>query len=347
LKALLDKPAFAFKFPTLTEYQNYLSAGQMRIVLCYPVDERHVTQIRQAAPGADVVDVSQERLPVELFQADVFCGHPKVPIDWEGVVREKRLKWIQSSAAGLDHLLVPVVVESGIVVTSASGVLADQVAEHTLALITAWTRGLPRFWEAQTAREFIRRPTRDLHHANVAILGVGGIGRRIAEVLSVFKTHILAVDLFPKEKPEHVEALVHADQMEEVLGAAEIVILSLPLTEKTRGIINRRTLGVMRPGSLLANVARGPLVVEKDLVEALRSGHLGGAVLDVTEREPLPPDSPLWSMPQVIITPHVAGQSRWRSDRMTDFFCENLRRYLAGAPVLNLVDKRLGFPVRL
>ena len=113
-------------------------------------------------PEAEIVDAGQEQIAKELFRADIFCGHAKVPVDWDGVVRQGRLRWIQSSAAGMDHCLVPSVIESDIVVTSASGVLADQVAEHTIALMTAWCRSLPTFLRAQQKKEFIRRPTRDL-----------------------------------------------------------------------------------------------------------------------------------------------------------------------------------------
>src|ERR1700733_1317883 len=117
----------------------------MRIVLCYPVEPRHITQIQTAAPQAEICDAGQEHVAQELFNCDLFCAHPKVPVDWDGVVRQGRLKWIQSSAAGLDHLLVPSVVDSPIIVTSASGVLSDQVAEHTVALVTGLLRGLPTF----------------------------------------------------------------------------------------------------------------------------------------------------------------------------------------------------------
>jgi D-3-phosphoglycerate dehydrogenase len=121
-------------------------------------------------PEAEIVDAGQEQIAEELFRADIFCGHAKVPVDWDGVVRQGRLRWIQSSAAGMDHCLVPSVIDSEIVVTSASGVLADQVAEHTIALVTAWCRSLPAFLLAQQKKEFIRRPTRDLMRSTVGIV---------------------------------------------------------------------------------------------------------------------------------------------------------------------------------
>lgn len=305
-----------------------------------------MAQIQAAAPAAEVVDAGQERVAVELPEADIFCGHAKVPVDWEAVVRRGRLRWIQSSAAGLDHCLLPVVVESAIVITSASGVLADQVAEHALALLTATLRRLPTFFRAQAAREFVRRPTRDLHEQTVGIVGLGGVGRRVAEVLATFRTRMLATDYFPFDRPPHVAALWPPERLPELLPQVDILILTAPLTSSTRNMIGRTELALMKRGSILVNVARGPLVVEAALVEALASGHLDAAALDVTAEEPLAPSSKLWDLPNVLITPHVAGQSERRADQMTGFFCANLRRYLAGEPLANLVDKRLGFPVR-
>ena len=194
----------------------------------------------------------------------------------------------------------------------------------------------------------MRQPTRDLHHSTVGIVGLGGVGRRLAQVLAPFQARVLATDMFPVDKPPCVEALWPADFLESMAAEVDILVLCLPLNDMTRGIINAQVLGKMKPQGLLANMARGPLVVTDDLVQALASGHLAGAVLDVTDPEPLPASSPLWDMPNVIITPHVAGQSARRIDNMTRLYCENLRRWLSRRPLLNrLTDKRLGFPVRL
>ena len=317
----------------------------MRVVLCYPIEPRHYDQIVAACPrGTEVVDAPQERIAAELPVADIFCGHAKVPVPWPEVVRGGRLVWIQSSAAGLDHCLVPEVIASDIIVTSASGLFADQVAEQTLALLLGLLRGMPTFFRAQAKREFIRRPTRDLHRATVGIVGLGGNGTRIAEVLSRFKTRIIATDMFTDERPVCVDELRHADQLDWLLSESDIVILTVPLNAQTEGMIAAPQLSRMKPGSILINVARGPVVKESDLVAALQAGHLFGAGLDVTEVEPLPQDSPLWELPNVIITPHVGAQSRWRADDTTNLVCENLRRYFAGGKLLNVVDKRLGYP---
>ncbi len=316
----------------------------MRIVLCYPVEARHLASIQSVWPEAEIIDAGQERIAGELPEADIYCGHAKVSVPWDETVSRGRLRWIQSSAAGLDHCLVPSVVASDITVTSASGVLAKQVADQTLALLLGVLRNLPTFFHAQQKHEFIRRPTRDLHGARVGIIGLGGNGRRLARVLKAFDATIYATDWFPEHAPPFVDEVLPADAVDELISRVDILILAAPLTEHTRHMIDARRLKLLPPDGVLVNVARGPLVVERDLVEVLTSGHLWGAGLDVTEEEPLPTDSPLWDVPNVIITPHVGGQRKSRIDDMTELFCENLRRYRVGKPLINLVDKRLGFP---
>jgi D-3-phosphoglycerate dehydrogenase len=303
-------------------------------------------QIAATGPQLELIDAGQERIAELIHTADLFCGHAKVPVDWDRVVRQGRLKWTQSSAAGLDWLLVPSVIESPLIVTSASGVLGDQVAEHTVAILTAITRSLPVFFRAQQKKQYIRRPTRDLHHATVGIVGFGGVGRRVSEVLAPFKTRIVATDMFPVDKPPHVEALWPAERLEELLGQSDIVILCLPLNSQTEWMFDRLRFAQMKRESIFLNMARGRLVVEEALVEALTNGQLYAAGADVAAEEPLPAESRLWDLPNMLITPHVAGQSARRSDNMTNFFCDNLRRYLNGEPLRNLVDKRLGFPIR-
>ena len=316
----------------------------MRIVLCYPVEPRHLAQIQAVWPEAELIDAGQQRIAEELPSADIYCGHAKVPVPWDDVVAQGRLRWIQSSAAGLDHCLVPSVVDSTITVTSASGVLAKQVADQTFALLLGILRNLPTYFRAKEAREFIRRPTRDLYGARVGIVGLGGNGRLLARLLKSFECSVIATDWFPDQKSPHVDEILPADQVDQLLPRVDVLILAAPLTDQTRGLIDAKRLRLLPEGAVLINVARGPIVVERDLVEVLGEGRLWGAGVDVTEVEPLPADSPLWEVPNVIITPHVGGQRASRIDDMTDLFCENLRRFRTGKPLANLVDKRLGFP---
>ena len=296
-------------------------------------------------PEWDVINAGQERIATEILNADIFCGHAKVPVPWPEVVAQGRLRWIQSSAAGMDHCLVPEVVASDIVVSSASGLFADQVAEQTLALLFAMIRSMPTFHRAQQKKDFTRRPTDDLHGKTVGIVGFGGNGRRIAETLLPLKVRILATDLFPGSAPDGVEAIWPADRLHELLAEADVVILCIPLNQQTHRMMGPTEFGQMKPGSYFVNVARGQVVDESALVDVLNSQHLRGAALDVTETEPLPASSPLWELPQVVITPHVGAQSADRVNVTVDFFCENLQRFTTNRQPKNRVDKQLGFPI--
>ena len=318
----------------------------MNIVLCFPVEDRHIAQIREAAaPDYEVINARQERIAEFLPQADIFCGHAKVPVPWDETVAVGRLKWIQSSAAGMDHCLVPSVIASDIPVSSCSGLFAPQVAEQTFALLFSLVRSMPTFHRAQQAKEFVRRPTNDLLGKTVGIVGLGGNGRRIAEALVPFDVRLIATDLFPVNKPDHIEELWPADQLPRLLRESDVVIVCVPLNADTKHLFAKSQFELMKDDAWFVNVARGQVVNEQDLVDVLAAGHLAGAGLDVTEVEPLPESSPLWEMPNVVITPHVGAQSAKRVDVTVDFFCANLDRFRAGKPLLNLVDKGLGFPV--
>lgn len=318
----------------------------MNIVLCFPVEDRHVAQIEQATlPGDVVINAGQERVAECLPDADIFCGHAKVPVPWDDVVASGKLQWIQSSAAGLDHCLVPSVIASPIPVTSASGLFAPQVAEQTAAILFGLIRSMPRFFRAQQAQQFVRRPTCDLLGKTVGIVGFGGNGRQIAKTLAPFGVRLIATDTFPHAKPDYVDALWRADQLDRLLQTSDVVIMCVPLNHQTRGMMGAGEFGQMKSDAFFINVARGQVVVEKDLVQTLQNGHLTAAGLDVTEIEPLPETSPLWDMDNVLITPHVGAQSAKRVDVTVDFFCENLKRFRSGRRMNNIVDKQLGFPI--
>jgi D-3-phosphoglycerate dehydrogenase len=314
------------------------------LVVCYPTEPHHLNAIADAAPGFRIVYATQESIPERILDADIFVGHAKVPVDWDKVVERGRLTFIQSSAAGLDHCLAPSVIESPIVVCSASGLFADQVAEQTMALLLGLLRGIPIFYRQQQKHEFVRRPTDDLHGKRVGIVGMGGNGRRLAQILAPYRVTLRATDYFPEQKPEEIDALLPHTSLHDLSAWSQILILALPLNADTRGVVDRSVFDRMEQGGYLINVARGQCVNESDLVVALSSGQLRGAGLDVTATEPLPPDSPLYDLPNVLITPHVGAQSGPRYDDSTRLICENLRRYLRGDTLYNIVDKRLGFP---
>lgn len=315
-----------------------------QLVACYPTQDRHLEAIQRAAPEYRIVVATQDTIPERIMDADIFVGHAKVPVDWDAVVAHGRLEFIQSSAAGLDHCLAPSVIASPIVVCSASGLFADQVAEQTLALLLGLLRGIPVFYRQQQRHEFVRQPTDDLHGKRVGIVGLGGNGRRLATILAPFRVAIRACDYFPEHKPASVEILLPHTDLEALAAWSQVLILCLPLNASTRGLIDRKIFACMPPDSYLINVARGQCVAENDLIDALQRGTLKGAGVDVTAVEPLPESSPLWNLPNVLITPHVGAQSSPRYDDSTKLICENVQRYLSNRPLFNQVDKRLGFP---
>ncbi len=319
----------------------------MRLLLCYPLTPDQLQRIAGAVPGWELVQCPQDELAGQIIDCDVFCGHAKVPVDWEAVVQRGRLRWIQSSAAGLDHCLAPPVRESPIQVSSCSGLFRDSVAEQTMALLYGLIRSLPVFFRARAQRDFGRRPTHDLHGLDIGIAGFGGNGQRIAELLMPVAGTITATDVFAEllaDRPATppIDNLWPAWQLDQLLQACQVVISTLPLDGSTERIFGARQFAAMPRGSWFVNVGRGGLVDESALVAALDSGQLAGAGLDVTAIEPLPGDSPLWDHRQVLLTPHVGAQSAGRNLRVTRLLCDNLKRFVAARPLLNLVDKSTG-----
>lgn len=322
------------------------------IVTCFPLNDAQVDQIRQSAgENFNVIASAQEDIHQRIFEADIFCGHVKTakPMDWRSVVDAGRLKWIQSSAAGLDHCLDPAVIDSPIVVSGCSALFANQVAETTVALLMGLIRRLPVFFQAQQNREYVRRPTDDLWGKKVGIIGFGGNGFRIAKTLRPMVDEIIATDMFPDAEQHAVTAgivkeILPADHLEQLMETCDVTIVTLPMAEANEKRIGDVQFRLCKPGAYFVNVGRGSVVDQDALIAYLSNGSLAGAGLDVADPEPIEPDSPLWDKSNVIITPHIGAQSAWRVPKTVDFFCENLSRYSQGKPLINAVDKRLGFP---
>lgn len=321
-----------------------------KIVTCFPISEAHTNQIRAvASDDFELIVSGQDSIANDIFEADIFCGHAKVPVDWQRVVEAGRLRWIQSSAAGLDHCLTPEVIESEILVSGCSGLFAPQVAEQTVALLMGLVRRLPVFFRAQAMKEYVRRPTDDVFGKTVGILGFGGNGQRIARVLRPMVGRILATDCFPRAGAKLVqdgivEHVFPADSIAAVLPQCDIVIVTLPLSDSNEKCFAKDEFALLKPGAYLINVGRGSVVDTDYLVQHLATGNLGAAGIDVVDPEPLPVDSPLWELDNVIISPHVGAQSPLRIPVTVDLFCRNLKRFSAGESLLNQVDKQLGFP---
>lgn len=281
-----------------------------------------------------------------LPDADVVLGWAVRPNNFD---RARRLRWIQVTAASVAGLLFPALVESDVLVTNGRGLHALSIAEHTIGVILMFARKLHLSRDAQLAQRWAQTeleagaPFRSLVGSTLGLVGFGTIGRAVAERARALDMEVIAVRQRPDPDPTPAHAQWPADRLLELLERAEWLVLAPALTARTRGLIGAAELARLRPGAVLINLGRGPLVDEPALIEALERGTLAGAALDVFDREPLPADHPLWRFPQVILTPHVSGLGERLWERGMDLFARNLIAFRAGRPLENLVDKRAGY----
>lgn len=252
------------------------------------------------------------------------------------------LRWIQAASAGVDGLLFPELVDSDVVLTNARGVFERPIAEHVMAVLLLFAKDLRGVLERQRRREWRPRDTETLEGKRLLVVGVGSIGRAVARTAKAFGMTVRGVGR--TTRPDALFGTVMGvDELHDALGWADVVVDVLPATPATHHLFDAEAFAAMNPGVRFVNVGRGSTVDEVALVEALRSGRIAAAALDVFETEPLPRESPLWELPNVVITPHVAGDvAGWR-EAVVEVFVENLERYLTGEPLKGVVDKRLGF----
>lgn len=259
--------------------------------------------------------------------------------------RAPRLGWIHSVSAGIERVATPGVLERGLTVTNARGVFSAPIAEYVVMMCLAIARRLPQLLELQRERTWQPLTGREMAELTVGIVGFGSIGAEVARLLGPFGSRVLATRRRAERgrgDATNVEILAF-DRLGELLAASDVVVLATPLTEETMGLIGAQQLQEMREDAWLINVARGRLVDELALRRALEAGWIGGAVLDVFAEEPLPVDSPLYGVPNLVITPHTSWASDLVATRSVELFVDNLRRYLAGEPLLNVVDLRAGY----
>jgi phosphoglycerate dehydrogenase-like enzyme len=253
-----------------------------------------------------------------------------------------RLRWIATATAGVDWLLFPELAGSDVIVTNAAGVFDAAMAEYTVALVAAICADLHTTIRLQASRQWRHRETTRLAGRRALVLGAGGIGRAIHQALSRSGIVTTCLGRDSREDPE-IGRIASLRDLPDLLPGTDFVILALPLTAATKGIIGAPELTLLHPGSWLINVGRGALADDAALLAALRRGEIGGAALDVFTDEPLPETSPLWDLPNVIVSPHMSGDFCGWGEALTGLFLAQLRRYESGQPLLNVVDKRLGF----
>jgi phosphoglycerate dehydrogenase-like enzyme len=254
-----------------------------------------------------------------------------------------RLRWLHTPSAGVDHLLIPPVLERGITITNSAGVHAIPIAEFVLALLLAHVKRLAGYRAAQAEARWERglEPA-ELYERTLLILGVGGIGQAIADRAAAFGMRVWGSRRSPRPMPG-VERVVGMDGWRPLLPEADFVVVAAPLTPETRGMLDGSAFAAMRRTAYLVNIARGAIVDEAAMLEALRAGRIAGAALDTFEQEPLSPEHPLWALPNVLITPHTTSGSPRMRERQVALFSENLRRFRNNEPLLNVVDPAVGY----
>ena len=327
---------------------------------------RDLERIRAAAPGARIVTVSVEGLadgPLEDVEVMLRGWLTSEAFD-RLLVRAPRLTWVHSATSGVERALTPAARERGLVVTNARGVFSRPIAEYVLMMILAVSRRLPQLLELQRERTWQPLEGAELRDVTVGIVGLGSIGRAVGALATAFGCRVVAVRRRPEQDGRDAGAgagegngagedrtfgtamldrVGGPETLPELLGESDFIVLAAPLTPETEEMINDTTLAMVKPGAWLINVARGRLIDERALIRALREGPLGGAVLDTFRDEPLPPMSSFYDLPNVIVTPHTAWSSGRVLDRSVELFCDNLRRFAAGEPLINVVDPTAGY----
>ena len=320
---------------------------------------RDLERIREAAPGARIITLSREGLtdePIEDVEV-LLRGWLSAEAFDRMLARAPRLNWVHSASAGVERALTPAGRERGIVITNARGVFSRPIAEYVLMMILAVSRRLPGLLELQRERTWQPLEGVELRDVTVGIVGLGSIGRAVGALATAFGCRVVAVrrrseagtgsSATDDETRSFGELMLDRvggpEALPELLAESDFVVLAAPLTPETERMIDAPALDAMKPGSWLINVARGGLVDERALLAALRDGRIGGAVLDTFREEPLAPTSPFYDLPNVIVTPHTSWSSGRVLDRSVELFCDNLRRYASGEPLLNVVDPSAGY----
>ena len=308
-------------------------------------------QVLREATSGDVVCITRtEEFITRLGEADVVCSY-WMPDNWRALA--PHLRWLQCSGAGVDGLQPTGVLDSdsGVIVTTATGIHATTISEYVFGSMLMFNRNWPEMMRLQVRHIWPRSANwynlsrRELMDQTLAIIGLGHIGRRVAHLGRAFGMQVLATrrSVSEGEQDPDVDQLYPMERLHDVLRESDYIVLAVPLTPETDKLIGEPELRVMRNNAYLVNVARGRVIDEAALIRALQEGWIGGAGLDVATEEPLPSDSPLYTMPNVILTPHISGVSVHYDDRLTKLFADNLRRYRAGETLRNRYEPQRGY----
>jgi len=335
--------------------------ASIKIVSTVVLTEPNRNLIRAAAPGADVLDRAC-RTPDDA--RELLAGGGDVLLTFimpnDLMQRAPNLKWVQLLSAGADHAM-GAISSASIPMTTASGIHATPIAEYTIASMLAYAHKFHLMVRAQQRHEWLRSgfpgTVEELNGKTLGVIGYGSIGRETARLGKALGMRVLALKRDPGNRrddgwcpaglgdPDGIipEKFFGPEQREEILRESDYITVTLPGTAHTKKFLGAREIAAMRPGAYIVNIGRGEVIDEQALIDALKVGKIGGAGLDVFEKEPLPKESPIWDLENVILTPHMSGANRGYMDKACALFADNLRRYRAGQPLLNVVDRQLGY----
>ncbi len=308
--------------------------------------ENALPDLMRDYPQVEFVHCTQQGvLSDAIADVDIYMGW----LDRDIFLAARNLKWIQSPSSGINYYLaIPELVESDVLLTSARGTHGSCLAESALAMIFAFTRGIRhcvlRQQEHVWSIHEIRGKLVELTGSTLGIIGFGAVGRALAKRAQAFDMRIIAVDLYPSNKPEYVDGLWGLDHLDHLLSESDYVVVTVPRTPQTLGMIRAEQLALMKPSAMLVGISRGGIIDQRALAQALRENQLAAAALDVFDPEPLPADSELWDLENLLITPHTAGGTQFEARHILEIFHENLGRFLRGdLPLRNQIDKQQGF----
>jgi len=332
-----------------------VSVESVNVLVTSAIGDECLRWIADVSPGIRLRDVSgvfraendgdraaKKQLDTLLCDADVLFG---LRFPQDVLARCPRLKWIQTMSAGIDRFLDAEMVASPVILTNVSGIHATPIGEFVLGLMLMFAKNAPLHFRMKQEKEWKRLPPAIVRSKTVGIVGLGSIGREVARLSKAFGMRVLATRRTARGEggARNVDLLLPADQINRLLAESDFVVLAVPVTVETRGLIGEEELREMKPTAYLINISRGETVDEEALTCALEEGWIAGAGLDVFATEPLPPESRLWDLPNVIFSPHVAGGMEEYAERATERFVQNLRRYLAGKRLRNVVNKKRGY----
>ena len=336
-------------------------AEQLNVLIASYLEPELVEQIRQQVSEVEVIyrpdllgqpryiadhTAPAERTPEQEAEWQTLLAQADILFDFDASHREDladltpNVKWIQATSAGIGQFVkrMGYAEQRDWIFTTASGVHARPLAEFALMAMLMFAKDYEYLQREKKAHHWQRYSATELASKTVAIVGLGSIGQEVARLAQAFEMRVIGNRRNPQRETSHVDQLYGPDDLRQFLSEANFLVLATPHTQETDGMIGQAELALLPQGAIIINIARGQVIDQDALIAALQSGYLRGAALDVFNPEPLPPDNPLWDMPNVIISPHSASTADTENQKITDLFCENLQRYLAGETMLNVLD---------